>query len=294
MGATPPVDSIGTSNATTEILSLVKTSRIKFFVCYYLGTGLISVVGTSFSMLSIAKSRPKVFVNRQIFDAMCGDGTCSSTTFSDGTVVRHAFPEAYGKLLAFLLAWLPGVLLRVQLAASIGLALAAPAITFLCFCWTVLVVYLARESRRESIPCMEVLACTVTASKGPLPQEMQTGMCPLKRGKRCQSKVKCFICKLQTHSSNDNMNFPYNIKPAVGCELRMSSKSVGKQKVLAGMEPVITYMGCLRRSNGNADMFRQEGQQLQARESIWGRGTYGPAEGVKDRGPRSALIRITL
>ncbi|KAF8478759.1 hypothetical protein JB92DRAFT_3280129 [Gautieria morchelliformis] len=75
-----------------EILSLVKMSLLNLLARYYLGTGLMSViVGTGFSMLSTAKS---------IFDATCSDGTCSSTTLSDGTVVRHACPEAYGKLLS--------------------------------------------------------------------------------------------------------------------------------------------------------------------------------------------------
>ncbi|KAH9931655.1 xanthine/uracil permease [Epithele typhae] len=72
------------------ILSLVQLSRIPLFGGYYLGTGLISVVGTSFSTLSTANA---------IFDAMYSDGTCSSTTASDGTVTRDACPDAYGKLL---------------------------------------------------------------------------------------------------------------------------------------------------------------------------------------------------
>ncbi|KAI0807753.1 xanthine/uracil permease [Fomes fomentarius] len=72
------------------ILSLVQLSRIPLFGGYYLGTGLISVVGTSFSTLSTANA---------IFDAMYRDGTCSSTTAADGTVTRDPCPDAYGKVL---------------------------------------------------------------------------------------------------------------------------------------------------------------------------------------------------
>ncbi|KAJ7820704.1 permease family-domain-containing protein [Mycena olivaceomarginata] len=72
------------------ILSLVQISRIPLFGGYYLGTGLISVVGTSFSTLSTANG---------IFDAMYRDGTCPSTAAADGTVTRNACPDAYGKLL---------------------------------------------------------------------------------------------------------------------------------------------------------------------------------------------------
>ncbi|KAF9477425.1 xanthine/uracil permease [Pholiota conissans] len=72
------------------ILSLVQISRIPLWGGYYLGTGLLSVVGTSFSTLTIANS---------IFDAMYRDGSCTMTTLADGTTVRDACPDAYGKLL---------------------------------------------------------------------------------------------------------------------------------------------------------------------------------------------------
>ncbi|KAK0443947.1 permease family-domain-containing protein [Desarmillaria tabescens] len=72
------------------ILSLVQMSRIPLFGGHYLGTGLISVVGTSFATLSTASA---------IFDAMYNDGTCPSTTAADGTVTRLACPDAYGKVL---------------------------------------------------------------------------------------------------------------------------------------------------------------------------------------------------
>ncbi|KAJ6489192.1 xanthine/uracil permease [Mycena vitilis] len=72
------------------ILSLVQISRIPLFGGYYLGTGLLSVVGTSFATLSTANA---------VFDAMYRDGTCTSTTAADGTVTRDACPDAYGKVL---------------------------------------------------------------------------------------------------------------------------------------------------------------------------------------------------
>nr|AOC89075.1 purine transporter PhU [Phanerodontia chrysosporium] len=72
------------------ILSLVQMSRIHLFKNYYLGTGLISVVGTSFATLSTANA---------IFDAMYADGTCPSTTAADGTVTRGPCPDAYGMVL---------------------------------------------------------------------------------------------------------------------------------------------------------------------------------------------------
>ncbi|KAF8165944.1 xanthine/uracil permease [Crassisporium funariophilum] len=72
------------------IMSLVQMSRIHLFKGYYLGTGLITVVGTSFATLSTANA---------IFDAMYRDGTCSSTVGPDGTVTRLACPDAYGMVL---------------------------------------------------------------------------------------------------------------------------------------------------------------------------------------------------
>ncbi|KAI9467195.1 xanthine/uracil permease [Lactarius psammicola] len=72
------------------ILSFVQMSRIKLFGNYYLGTGLISVVGTSFATLSTANS---------IFDAMYSDGTCPTITALDGTTSRGPCPDAYGKVL---------------------------------------------------------------------------------------------------------------------------------------------------------------------------------------------------
>ncbi|KIK00528.1 hypothetical protein K443DRAFT_679101 [Laccaria amethystina LaAM-08-1] len=72
------------------ILSLVQMSRVRLFKGYYLGTGLITVVGTSFATLSTASA---------IFSAMYKDGTCPSTTAADGSVVQGPCPDAYGKVL---------------------------------------------------------------------------------------------------------------------------------------------------------------------------------------------------
>ncbi|TFK46996.1 Xanthine/uracil permease [Heliocybe sulcata] len=72
------------------ILSLVQMSRLRIWRNFYLGTGLITVVGTSFSTLSTANA---------IFNAMYADGTCPSTTGTDGTITRGACPDAYGYVL---------------------------------------------------------------------------------------------------------------------------------------------------------------------------------------------------
>nr|VWP00535.1 FAD-binding FR-type domain-containing protein [Ganoderma boninense] len=72
------------------ILSLVQLSRLRLFGGYYLGTGLISVVGTSFATLSTANA---------IFNTMYANGTCPSTVADDGTVTRGPCPDAYGMLL---------------------------------------------------------------------------------------------------------------------------------------------------------------------------------------------------
>lgn len=82
-------------------------SRLHLFREYYLGTGLISVVGTSFATLSTASAVCSVhsrfdsiyLMSLQIFNAMYKDGTCPSTTGADGTVTPGACPDAYGKLL---------------------------------------------------------------------------------------------------------------------------------------------------------------------------------------------------
>ncbi|KAJ2936298.1 hypothetical protein H1R20_g797, partial [Candolleomyces eurysporus] len=72
------------------IMSLVQISRFHLFKNYYIGTGLITVVGTSFATLSTANA---------IFNAMYRDGTCPSVTAADGTITRGPCPDAYGKVL---------------------------------------------------------------------------------------------------------------------------------------------------------------------------------------------------
>ncbi|KAH7887372.1 xanthine/uracil permease [Phlebopus sp. FC_14] len=72
------------------ILSLVQMSRIKLWKGYYLGTGMLSVVGTSFATLSTADA---------IFNAMYSNGTCPSIVGTDGSVTRGPCPDAYGMVL---------------------------------------------------------------------------------------------------------------------------------------------------------------------------------------------------
>ncbi|TFK59541.1 xanthine/uracil permease [Pluteus cervinus] len=81
---------ISASLISSGILSAVQMSRIPLWRNRFLGTGLLSVVGTSFTTLSTANS---------IFDAMYNNGTCPSTTAADGTVTRGPCPDAYGLLL---------------------------------------------------------------------------------------------------------------------------------------------------------------------------------------------------
>ena len=75
---------ISASLIASGILSMVQMSRLHLFRNYYLGTGLITVVGPSFASLSTASA---------IFNALYADGTCTSTTAADGTVTRDACPE---------------------------------------------------------------------------------------------------------------------------------------------------------------------------------------------------------
>ncbi|TFK28981.1 purine permease [Coprinopsis marcescibilis] len=72
------------------ILSFMQMSRIHLWGRFYLGTGLLTVVGTSFATLSTANS---------IFNAMYRDGTCPSTIGPSGIVIRGSCPDAYGMVL---------------------------------------------------------------------------------------------------------------------------------------------------------------------------------------------------
>jgi len=104
---TPPIifaSSIGLSGTPTAVymvcasliasglLSAVQMSRFRIpYTNIYCGTGLITVVGTSFSTLSTASA---------IFTALYADGTCPMITAADGiTMIRGPCPEAYGHLL---------------------------------------------------------------------------------------------------------------------------------------------------------------------------------------------------
>ncbi|KAG8986181.1 hypothetical protein FRB90_004174, partial [Tulasnella sp. 427] len=81
---------ISASLISCGILSLVQMSRLHLFGRFYLGTGLITVVGTSFATLSTAFS---------IFGAMYKNGTCPMITNADGTTSKGPCPDAYGYLL---------------------------------------------------------------------------------------------------------------------------------------------------------------------------------------------------
>ncbi|KAF8656155.1 hypothetical protein AX16_002724 [Volvariella volvacea WC 439] len=72
------------------LLSMVQMSRLHLWGNRYLGTGLLSVVGTSFATLSTANA---------IFNALYADGTCPMITNEDGTTTRGPCPDAYGMLL---------------------------------------------------------------------------------------------------------------------------------------------------------------------------------------------------
>ncbi|CAO1628804.1 unnamed protein product [Sympodiomycopsis kandeliae] len=76
---------ISASLIACGILSGIQMSRIPLFKNYQLGTGLLSVVGTSFATLSTAQA---------IIGKMYANGTCSTI---DG--IKQPCPEAYGAIL---------------------------------------------------------------------------------------------------------------------------------------------------------------------------------------------------
>lgn len=80
---------ISASLIASGLLSMVQMSRIRLWREYYLGTGLITVVGTSFATLSVASS---------IFNTLYSNGTCPMVTAADGTTTRGSCPEAFGYL----------------------------------------------------------------------------------------------------------------------------------------------------------------------------------------------------
>ncbi|KAI9356736.1 purine permease, partial [Zopfochytrium polystomum] len=72
------------------LLSAIQITRIKLFGKYYMGTGLLSVVGTSFVTVSIAQN---------IISQLYANGTCPTSTAADGTVSYLSCPDAYGAIL---------------------------------------------------------------------------------------------------------------------------------------------------------------------------------------------------
>lgn len=107
---------ISASLITCGILSAVQMSAIPLPLPYFgrlqIGTGILSVVGTSFATLSTISS---------ISEALYADGTCQMVTLPDGTVTRGSCPEGYGAvlgtaavcaLLEIFLSFLPARVLR--------------------------------------------------------------------------------------------------------------------------------------------------------------------------------------
>ncbi|PWN53211.1 Xanthine/uracil permease [Violaceomyces palustris] len=81
---------ISASLITSGLLSAIQITKIPLPFGYQLGTGLLSVVGTSFSTLTTATA---------IFNNLYADGTCPMITNPDGSMSRGPCPDAYGYLL---------------------------------------------------------------------------------------------------------------------------------------------------------------------------------------------------
>ncbi|KAJ3132469.1 hypothetical protein HK100_005270 [Physocladia obscura] len=100
---------ISASLIVSGILSAVQMSRFQLFNSkYFIGTGMLTVVGTSFAVIPVATA---------MFDQMYANGTC--VTNADGT--KAACPDAYGALIGtsmvcaffeILLSFLPARVLR--------------------------------------------------------------------------------------------------------------------------------------------------------------------------------------
>lgn len=110
---------ISASLIACGILSAVQMSAIPLLRGYQLGTGLLSVVGTSFATLSTATAIfDNLFVSPRVVPLRSSagltrltitprihtcyrykDGTCPTITLADGTTSRGACPEAYGYLI---------------------------------------------------------------------------------------------------------------------------------------------------------------------------------------------------
>ncbi|CAM0141896.1 hypothetical protein VKS41_004401 [Umbelopsis sp. WA50703] len=80
---------ISSALIVTAIGSALQITALKYRG-YQLGTGLLSVVGTTFTIIPLAQA---VFAN------MYKTGYCPSTTASDGTVTNLPCPQGYGALL---------------------------------------------------------------------------------------------------------------------------------------------------------------------------------------------------
>lgn len=76
---------ISASLITCSILSAIQMSRIPLGGHYQLGTGLLSVVGTSFATLSVSET---------VLEVLYSNGTCATVNG-----VRQACPEGYGSIL---------------------------------------------------------------------------------------------------------------------------------------------------------------------------------------------------
>ncbi|GHJ88344.1 hypothetical protein NliqN6_4746 [Naganishia liquefaciens] len=81
---------ISASLISSGILSLIQMSKVHLFKGYYLGCGILCVVGTSFATLPVGFAT---------FDALYADGTCSYTILADGTRTKAPCPEAFGYLI---------------------------------------------------------------------------------------------------------------------------------------------------------------------------------------------------
>ena len=76
-----------------------------------MGTGILTVVGTSFATLSTANGvntvlclvESRMLNPPKIFNVLYSNGTCPSTIGGDGAVTRLPCPDAYGYLIGIVL-----------------------------------------------------------------------------------------------------------------------------------------------------------------------------------------------
>ncbi|KAF9953144.1 hypothetical protein BGZ72_005645 [Mortierella alpina] len=82
---------VSTSLITSGLLSLVQITRFRLGKSrYFIGTGLLSVVGTSFIFLPVLQSS---------VSTMYASGECKSSVDATGTTIYESCPEAWGKFL---------------------------------------------------------------------------------------------------------------------------------------------------------------------------------------------------